>query len=55
MNTLNTRTQRRNALQVAVCLAIATHASALLAQNTTSIEEILVVDSNRAYRGNFSA
>ncbi len=54
MNTLNTPRQRRNALQAAVCLALLANASTLFAQSAASIEEILVLDSSRAYRGNFS-
>jgi len=54
MNTLNTPRQRRNALQAAVCIALIANASILFAQSAASIEEILVLDSSRAYRGNFS-
>jgi len=54
MNTLNTPRQRRNALQAAVCIALIANASTLFAQSTSSIEEILVLDNSRAYRGNFS-
>lgn len=54
MYTLNTRPQRRRALHVAVCLALVTPTANVLAQNAATIEEILVLDSNRAYRGNFS-
>lgn len=54
MNTFNTSQQRCGALRTTLCLAIFTHAQTVLAQPAALIEEVLVLDSNRAYRGNFT-
>lgn len=54
MKHLSTRLPRSNALRTAICLVITSKATALLAQSPATIEEVLVLDSSRAYRGNFS-
>ena len=53
MNTLNTKPQLSNLLPLVACLTLVGNQSTLYAQDASTIEEILVLDSNRAYRGNF--
>ena len=54
MKHLSNRLPRSKALRTAICLVITSQASTLLAQAPATIEEVLVLDSSRAYRGNFS-